>query len=256
MKLLLQVRRFVLKTFVPEFIWPKHIDVDGVSIRIRGEPYSFGVKRVLLRGDYELTERQLIARFVEPGMKVIEMGGSIGIVAAVLAHRIGPTGKLVSVEASDKLAAYSATWLEKNPQTKVVAGFGFPVWKVRPTLSVLGFEESNGSLGGQVSVADSDAGDGSSGLGRSNIWDLSRICEDHDIEPDVLVIDIEGSERIFFDHEPDWPDSVREVLIELHPQQLDNGDTDVREICGKIEALGFVMREDLGNTFWFSRHAA
>ena len=34
--------------------------------------------------------------------------------------------------------------------------------------------------------------------------------------PTVLVIDIEGSEKIILDHKPNYPKSVRVLLIEMH----------------------------------------
>jgi hypothetical protein len=38
------IRRKVLKTIVPEFIWPQAVVLDGASIPVRGMDYSFGVK--------------------------------------------------------------------------------------------------------------------------------------------------------------------------------------------------------------------
>ncbi|MEM1298341.1 MAG: hypothetical protein AAGH68_03600 [Pseudomonadota bacterium] len=247
-KALLATRRVLLRHLVPELYWPKFAEIDGVKVRVRGAPYSFGVKRLLLAGGYEAEERRLLAELLEPGMQVLEMGSSIGIVSSVIAHRIGAGGKLVAIEASADLVAYSRTWLEESPQTKVVAGFGFPVWQVRDSLSVSGFDDKNGSLGGMVAVSD-----GGEPGEREQIWDMSRACETYGLQPDVLVCDIEGSEAVLLDHDPVWPATLRHVVIELHPSLLAGGDADVQSICRRIEAQGFEQREEIRNTFWFSR---
>jgi len=41
------LRRWTLRNFVPEAVWPKSVNVDGVAIKLRNAPYSFGTKWVL-----------------------------------------------------------------------------------------------------------------------------------------------------------------------------------------------------------------
>ena len=47
-------------------------------------PFSFGTKLMLTLGNYELPERILCDLVLEKGMKVIEMGTSIGILSAII----------------------------------------------------------------------------------------------------------------------------------------------------------------------------
>jgi len=107
--LLYRMRRTLLRVLVPEFVWPKSVLIDGARIAIRNAPYSFGVKRVLKRGEYELEERGLLSNILQPGDVVVEMGGSIGILTAIIAARVGSSGFVTSVEASAKLTTYSRT---------------------------------------------------------------------------------------------------------------------------------------------------
>src|SRR2546427_137509 len=107
-----RIRRTLLRFLVPEFVWPKSVSIDGARIAVRNAPYSFGVKRVLQRGEYELEERKLLQTILHPGDVVVEMGGSVGILTAIIAGKVGSSGFVISVEASVTLAEYSKTWLE------------------------------------------------------------------------------------------------------------------------------------------------
>src|SRR4051812_33865047 len=117
-----RIRRTLLKRLVPEFVWAKSVLIDGAEIRVRNAPYSFGIKRVLSVGNYEMDERRLLAKIIQPGEVVVEMGGSIGILTAIIAQKVGPSGFVVSVEASVNLSGYSRTWLETGNNVKVVTG--------------------------------------------------------------------------------------------------------------------------------------
>lgn len=78
------LRRKLLKVFIPEFFWSKHILLDSVKIKIRKMPYSFGTKWELQRGLYEINERELIKGRIAKGETVFEFGGSIGILTLIL----------------------------------------------------------------------------------------------------------------------------------------------------------------------------
>lgn len=247
---LLVFRRSLLRRIVPEFVWPETVSIDGVNIKVRGQPYSFGVKRCLVQDAYEVPERGLLQRFIEPGMQVLEMGGSIGILAAVVSDKIGPNGRLVSIEADADIAGYSATWLEEGGQTKVLAGFAFPVWELDKAVGVAGFDTASGSLGGTVELS---CGESDEAVGRENIWDISRVCRETGLQPDVLICDIEGAESVLLDSAPQLPRSIANVLMEIHPHKFPNGDKDVERICRTIESEGFELREIVGMSYWFSR---
>jgi len=74
---------------VPEFVWPKEATIDGVNFKIRNTPYSFGTKRGLKTGNYEVSERKLLKAQIKPGDNIIEMGGSIGVLTAILGNYTG-----------------------------------------------------------------------------------------------------------------------------------------------------------------------
>lgn len=244
-------RRWILKKFVPEFVWPESVNIDGVQIGLRGAPYSFGVKRFLMSGQYELAERKIADKILAPGMTVIEMGSSIGILTAVMAKRVGETGTVIAVEASDELTSYSRTWLEKDGIVKVINGYGFPVWDVPTGLVVGGFKSDTGSLGGTVNFS-VDRTQSPVSLHQTEILDLHTLSERFALTPDVLVIDVEGSESLLILCEPKFPLSVQHLIIELHPW-LYAGDGDMQLIVKRIQGDGFELQESIGSVHHFRR---
>jgi len=245
-------RRRILRTLVPEFVWPGLVNIDGVDIKLRGAPYSFGVKTLLRSGEYELAERMLANRILGPGMTVIEMGSSIGILTAVIAKCVGETGTVVAVEASEELTGYSRTWLEKDGIVKVVCGYGFPVWEVPAGLVVGSFNSDTGSLGGTVGFEITPSPSLVSPNG-AEILDLQTLCERFTLVPDVLVLDIEGSESMLMLCEPRIPLTVQHLLIELHPSLYAGGKRDMELIVNSIRDDGFELQETIGDSHHFRR---
>lgn len=241
-------RRWLLKNLVPEIFWPVQVRLDGVSIPLRNTPYSFGTKWILKKGSYEMEERKLLASLLRPGMQVLEMGSSIGIVTAIVADKIGASGKMVAVEASESLVDYSTTWLSRYPQLTVLPGFGFPVAHA-PGIRIEGFNEARGNLGGVVSFGPDS---GAAGYD-SRVWDINRICREFNLEPELLVVDIEGSELVMASNPLDFPQSVKHLLIEFHPGLMPGGHKDVAVIKNALVSEGFSLAASNYHVCLFSR---
>jgi Protein-L-isoaspartate(D-aspartate) O-methyltransferase (PCMT) len=250
--LLYRSRRTLLKLLIPEFVWPKSVLIDGAEIKVRNTPYSFGVKRVLKLGEYELDERRLLSNILQPGDVVVEMGGSIGILTAIIAEKVGSSGFVTSVEASVKLAEYSRTWLESGNNVRVLVGFGFPVWELKHPIEIQKFEEKWGSMSGRLTFRTGrSAGRAGSNEPSHAVYDLRKLSEYGKRPPTTLVVDIEGSERIICSQKPEFPQSLRNLLIELHPDIY--GSNTKEEIVRRIEEEGFRKLANQGNVFLFTR---
>jgi hypothetical protein len=247
---LLTLRRKLLRALVPEWFWPKQVLLDGVAIPLRRMPWSFGTKWLIKKDGYEAEERLLLQQILTPGMQVIEMGGSIGILSAIIAEKIGAKGKLVSVEASAQLTRFSYKWLAKYPWVTVVTGFAFPVWDAQ-NIVVRGFNEDRGNLGGVVNFT-SVIDDIKSSFSQP-VWDIGALANKYHIVPEMLVIDVEGSEQVLLEKPGGFPDSLKHVLIELHPGFYPNGQADKDAIIRAIEKEGFEKVKDLRGVYLFSR---
>lgn len=244
---LLTIRRNFLTFITPEFFWPKTVVIDDVRIKVRGEPYSFGIKLVLKRGEYEGLERKLLKSYDLTGETIIEMGGSIGILTAVLSKKVGNKGHVISVEASKKISSYSRFWLEKDQNTKVVTGFGFPVSNTAGIVDIVNFDESGNTLQGKLIYNLNPKRE----IHNNLIFDIQKIVNLFKIQPTILVADIEGSEKIITDIRPDFPSTIKIILIELHPFLYGKNISD--QIINRIIKEGFFIQVSEGNVYLFER---
>lgn len=245
-KKLVSLRRNFLTFVVPEFFWPENIILDNAKIKLRGAPYTFGIKLSLKKGEYEGPERNLIRSYNLEGEVIIEMGGSIGILTAIMANKVGSAGMVISIEASQRISSYSRSWLEKNQNTKVIAGFGFPVAEVTTMIDVIRFDESGNSLEGKVDYKSTKKS-----LTNNSIYDIQKISSLYNLKPTVLVVDIEGCEKIILDQRPNFASSIKLILLELHPELY--GESNKLEIINIIIEEGFFIKNNEGEVFLFER---
>lgn len=242
-----QIRRWLLKHLVPELVWPRMVNLDGVPIPVRGMSFSFGVKRILCDGSYEASERCLMNRVVTSGDSVLELGGSIGILATIAAEKVGDAGCVVTVEAAERLTRDSTRRFASKKNVRVLTGLGFPVWHAPDTVRGSQFHDTGNSLGGRVEFRDSGRG----GPTPHEVFDLSRIMSECRIAPTVLLVDIEGSEAVVLEPGMSLPPCVHHVIIELHPGLY--GDDVERRIVEAFQGFGFLMAEEMSHVYLFSR---
>lgn len=246
-----RVRRFALRHFVPERLWPAFVEIGGVPIQVRGTPYSFGTKLTLIRRQYESAERELLDEVPLEGRHVLEMGGSIGVLAAVISQKIGPRGRLVTVEASRQLTEFSKPWLEGLGNVQVLSGYAFPVWEVPADLRINSFDESLGAIAGRVHFSlDTEGGDPDL---NSSVLDLKRLVGEGAFAPEVLVVDIEGSEMLLCEVTPRIPPCVQYLLIELHPNLYPAGAADQARLIEVIQRERFSPVRSVSSVHLFRR---
>ncbi len=241
----MQIRRTILKYVVPEFVWPKDVDIDGVKFCIRGTPYSFGIKYFLSKSPdaYERPERYFL-QYIKQGDHVIELGSSIGIISRLIREKIGEEGRLIVVEASQKLTSFSKTWLEEFSNITVLTKFAFPSHRRTPIR--FRFDDSRGSLGGTILFDDSyDL------IHKEESFFIEDAENDFDFYPRVLVCDIEGSEIILLEEDASVPDYIELIIIELHPSiyLLDN----TVKIIERIKSFGFLLHSSIHSVYFFQR---
>lgn len=242
--LVLKLRRYLLKVMVPEFVWPNEIEIDDVVIRLRGAPYSFGIKRLLTKNPdaYEKAERKFL-KVLKADDHVLEFGSSIGVLTALICERVS-AGRVISIEVSKPLLDYSRSWLSRYQQLTLIHAAAFPIYK-RIDLE-LSFNDSSGSLGGIVSYQSSS--ECNDKLDSFFISDSEKVAG---FLPTVLVIDIEGSEDIMLREEVSLPKSIDRVIIELHAF-LYGVDVEQR-IVERILQEGFELQERLESVYFFTR---
>ena len=193
---------------------PKSAQIDGLTFPLSGLPIPRRKKRHLVRGNYETPERFLVKAFIKPGMQVLELGASLGIVSTFIARQLGPHGSLLSVEADSSLQPFWERNLSANGFTgKCVHALACPTWTetVPPSLLATKFNTCEDKLSGRVQTS-------TDGVAH-NLWKTAlQLCSDHDFAPNALVIDIEGTETIWIEHGAQMPAQVKLAIVEFHPQ--------------------------------------
>jgi len=71
----------------------------GFLFVVRGDE---AVRDAVLSGEFEKMERQFVQRYLRSGMTVLDVGAYFGIYALTASVKVGPTGRIVAFEPSDK----------------------------------------------------------------------------------------------------------------------------------------------------------
>jgi FkbM family methyltransferase len=235
-------------TKIPLFpIWPKLININGVKIAVRNSPLNSQMRRHLMKGRYEAAERELATTFIRPGDQILELGASVGIVTCFLARAAGERGRVVSVEPNSQLKSYFQRQLLLNGiRAELIHALCCPLWKqqIPEKLASQSFLASRSTLSGRT------ARPGETGI--SVRWlTAEEVCRQTSLEPTVLVADIEGTEVVWTEHPPNFPRSLRTVLIELHTHIV--GTKSAGQIVQVVMSEGFRLAGVQRNVFAFER---
>jgi FkbM family methyltransferase len=223
--------------------------LDGVKVPLKASPLSHKMRRHLMRGGYERAERRVVAELVGEGAKVIELGSSLGILTSLLKRKVGPSGKVVAVEANRALAEHFSRQLAANGMTTpLVHALGYPLWEAQIPASVRKrkFAAQENNLSGRA---------GSDREGTEVPWrTLKEISTEAELpDPDVLVVDVEGGETAWCTHPPDFPASVSVLIVEIHPHLI--GERRAGECVQAILDAGFRIDAISATVFGFRRKA-
>jgi FkbM family methyltransferase len=227
-------------------IWPEFAELDGVKVPIRGSFLSPRMRRHLMRGGYERAERKLLARLIRPGDAVIELGASMGIVSSLLAKKVGPSGEVAAVEPNRLLHPHFARQLAVNGvEATLVPVLGCPLWEgpVPEEVSRQKFAAVENSLSGRAAGAEGDA---VPWLTLKEVAERAKIAA-----PTAIVIDVEGGEQVWCDHAPGFPESVRVVIVEIHPHLI--GEVKSGECVQALVREGFAVAAISGTVFGLVR---
>jgi FkbM family methyltransferase len=128
-------------------------------------------------------------RFLEPGMNVIDVGGNVGTYALYIAKRVGPSGRVISLEPTSTNLAYLKRNAEANGFSQIIlegVAAGAEPGEVRINLSETNFGAH------RVAVDSDDSG----AYEMAPMVRLDDLVERHALEHvDFIKIDVEGFEH-------------------------------------------------------------
>ncbi|PHP64858.1 hypothetical protein CSC94_21980 [Zhengella mangrovi] len=222
-------------------------DYHGIQVTVPASA-GIGAASALLRGKYERAEAAMIARHLPAGRPVIELGGSLGVVSALIRSRLDPGMRHVVVEANPDILDICGSNARRGAgtdETELVHAAYFP-----------GGGEATLLLGAEVHA---NALDDGSGAGRrvsvpavslDSLW--SRIGR---TEGFTLVSDIEGGETALFLQEPAMLDHVGLVIAEMHPDAYRGQGTSEAALLAVARAHGLVEIDRMDDTVVLARSA-
>ncbi|WP_189570752.1 FkbM family methyltransferase [Parvularcula lutaonensis] len=213
------------------------VEVDGFRIRIDPRMAKANIRK-LMAGKHVLQERKILDLILEPGDRMVELGGGIGMVAIAASRAIG---------------SENVTSFEANPALEEVIRENYRLNNVSPTLRMcmVGPEASSRTFYvakkfSRSSVYDPDGED-------TTAVDVPVVPFNDElmaIKPNVLVIDIQGAEVELIDY-ADFT-GVEKLAIEFHPSM-----TGVRPILSMRRKLaeqhGFEETHRFGNSFVYRK---
>ncbi len=149
------------------------VDLDGIKVRL-GRHWPLPLAQRLLSGSYASAERRLLQSALEDEDKVMEVGGSFGVIATLCARRLG----------SQRVVAF-----ESDPRMVRAARETFALNGVAPRVEYCALHVLPGEC--EVHV------DASRDEPRRRAWpapcrSLAQALDGH--RPDVLVVDAHGDE--------------------------------------------------------------
>lgn len=206
--------------------------VDGCTFGLNG--ISPGMSKVnLLAGRFEKPERRSVARHLRRDLPVVELGGSIGVVACVTNKLLkNPTAHLV-VEANPQVLPHLQQNKEANgcefEITNRAIAYGSGFITLQPSSDICG--SSVLVAGDQPAVT----------VETARLGDLVR---DRGFTNFTLICDIEGQEYEMVLNEPDTLKSATMIILETHARMI--GEDKVRSMMDRLRHLGFKLIDQNG----------
>lgn len=221
-----------------KFILPRlrTVKIEGVRLDVSG--MSPVMKNNLRLGRYEVQERLLAARALKKEDVVLELGAAIGFIGLYCRKVLGVRDCL-SVEA--------------NPDTLQRLRHNYALNALTPHVIHAAAAREDGEL---TLHADGEFWENSlidQGKGATSFTvpalSLASLVRGMNNAPTVLIADIEGGEQ-YLDLSG-LPDSVRTVIMEVHPTVI--GQEAVDHILNTLKSMRFTLRGWEENTFWAER---
>ena len=237
-------RRFVLylmKLFGKD---TENFAPHGVQVHIPAGA-DVAIRYLLARGrPYEAPEAMLISRYVPKGANVIELGGCMGVVSALIRQTIGPDAKHVVVEANPDLVAIcktNATRYASEGAAEVVQSA--VDYSGKPSIA---FAKGHNAHVGRVA----QAGEAGFTVPTTTLSSLAAKLPEGRF---ALVCDIEGAELALVENEAETLRSVNPLILETHPGIYPEGQADLDRMCATLASLGLHQVSETEDVICFRR---
>ena len=188
--------------------------LDGCTFFLGHPVIPTSLKSRFITGRYEKSERYAVSKYLSGHNPVIELGGSIGVVACITNRKLKDPSRHVVVEANPGL---------------------IPILEAHRAMNQCSFTVENRALayGGHMVEFHLDSAIVGGGIYNQSgdtvmvpTTTLGALCKSYEIESCDLICDIEGVEISMVSQEAETlKDRVKTLIIELHPMILGYAET-------------------------------
>jgi hypothetical protein len=219
-------------------------EVQGIKLWV--DPASNFGKRVLREGNYEAELTSAFKVLLEEGQTFVDIGGNEGWFSMLAAKLVGPDGLVLTCEPQERL------WpvILKNA---ALNGF--------TNVQLLPFAVAEQRGKGFINLYPS-LNTGSSNINsRKRRWETRQAIElvplSEVLDPlggmpvDLLKVDVEGFEhQVLLSAGRHLGTTIRQLVVELHPAQLDELGSSEQQVRDLIGARGYAQRMVEGVEVW------
>ncbi|MGE0282486.1 MAG: FkbM family methyltransferase [Rhizobiaceae bacterium] len=217
-------------------------DFHGVTVRLP-EGVDVAAANALIRGKYEHEEATLITRHLPDHLPIIELGGSLGVVSALVRSKLKPDTRHLIVEANPRLIEIcEANAAAGRAGTEIIHG---AVYYDGPVARFGIANEVHASAIGQS---------GSAEMIEVPAVTLSQLFQRLGSPPRfVLVSDVEGAEYDLFAQEAETLRHVELAIVELHPRNYAALGWNEAELIRNAASVGLQVAERLSDVVLLRR---
>lgn len=216
-----------IKIYVALLLWIKQnrVILDGNTICINNPLIPIERKHLFYLNLFELPERESVKKYIDPSLPVIELGGSIGVVACLTNKLLASPDKHIVVEAHPLFVET----LKKNKTTNQC--------KFTIIEKAIGYSGPEVNFGG---IEFSNRIDGTANGIRIPTTTLQEVAQANQINEFTLICDIEGTEIELLCHEALFIQShIKLIIMEVHPGIV--GEIKTKDAIDKLQALDFKL---------------
>lgn len=198
------------------------------------------MREVCFTGRYEPQETALLQWLLRPGMTFVDVGANWGYFSLAAAHMVGPTGRVISVEADPR----ACRTLRANLARNALDGVAVLEMAASDRAGAMNLQEyeadasDSGSYGVAATTTVVEGGRTFTVAARA----LDDALDDAGVDKvDVLKMDIEGGEaRALAGLRRRLTERrIDRILLEVHPHHLRDQGSSVESVAGELRARGF-----------------
>ena len=243
---LTRMRPLELALFLKWALRVRRLETDVQGIRMWVDPASNFGKRVLREGNYEADLTGAFRKMLQPGQSFVDVGANEGWFSMLAAKLVGPHGRVLACEPQERLWPVIAKNIFLNDFANVQL-LPFAVAE-QPGEAVINLYPSLNTGSSNISTTKRRW----ETQQRIKLLPLTEILKPlNGCAVDLIKVDVEGFEHKVLESAGEHlGTTIRSLVVELHPDQLEALGSSVDAVMRLLEARGYTKETCCGVDVW------